>query len=599
MLMRELPRIVCPRFPKSTRRLVTVLLGLGLAVVTTACQTVSTPQPRVASPEAETEMANLGKTPAAEESTAEAPTPPTDRRATLMHINDVYRIGGVDNGREGGLARVRALRAELEKEAPDLLFLHAGDLLFPSMLSRQFLGAQMIDVLNLMNGDRHAFDDRMFATFGNHEFDKEDPEDAAMLDRRIEESAFTWLASNINFQPDVGSKQGVEAWNLMTSKIVESGGLRLGLFSLSTDMVHPAYVTSFDPPEATARRLVRELRRDGAEVVVALTHLALSEDVALLEALGEDGPDLVLGGHEHAWIERRVHGRWILKADAEARSATVVRVSLGADGAPHIEFERRELDATSPVDPAVQQVVAEWTRQHDQEFCFENLELPPGCLDDVFGRTTVRLSGEELDIRRYETNLGNWVADRALAAFEDDGGADIAFINSGSLRLNQDIPSDTDITRRHIEETFQFSSFLRRVRISGDILQQALDHSVKNWTGEGKWLQVAGFAFRHDPKTQTADRLTLLTEEGPRPIRPEDELILVTGTYLVTPSRGQDGYTMLTPDMVLPDDDPPELKGLVVQHLKATRSTGIAPQVEGRICNAERPGPCLAIADER
>ncbi len=560
-----------------------LLLGLGLGIGTTACQTVGTAHPPTR-PQTTAETASHVGTQAE----------PAGRQATLLHINDVYRIGGVDNGQGGGLARVRALRAELEEEAPDLLFLHAGDLLFPSMLSRQFQGAQMIDVLNMMNGERHQFDPRMLATFGNHEFDQEDAEDAAMLDRRIEESAFFWLASNINFQPDVGSKQGVEAWNLIDSKLIESGGVRLGLFSLSTDMVHPAYVTSFDPPATTARRLVKELREAGAEVVVALTHLPLSDDIALLQALGDDGPDLVLGGHEHARIERQVHGRWILKADAEARSATVVRIRPGASGAPRIEFEARQLDATADVDPAVMEVVARWTRQHDQEFCSEKLQLTPGCLDDVFGHTLVRLSGEELDIRRFETNLGNWVADRALAAFAEEG-ADIAFINSGSLRLNQDIPAATDITRRHIEETFQFSSFLRRVRITGEILQQALDHSVGNWTGEGKWLQVAGFAFRHDAEAQRADRLTLLTAEGPRPIRPEDELILVTGNYLVTPSRGQDGYTMLHPDMVIPDDHPPELKALVVEHLQATRKPGIAPRVEGRICNSERPGPCLAI----
>ncbi|HQZ16404.1 MAG TPA: hypothetical protein PLD86_05965, partial [Vicinamibacteria bacterium] len=90
----------------------------------------------------------------------------------LLAINDVYRIEGLQEGTIGGLARVRALRKELEREAPDLLMLHGGDFLFPSFASRMYAGAQMISVLNDLDGDSAAFDPRMFATLGNHEFDQ-------------------------------------------------------------------------------------------------------------------------------------------------------------------------------------------------------------------------------------------------------------------------------------------------------------------------------------------------------------------------------------------------------------------------------------------
>src|SRR5712691_3648623 len=59
--------------------------------------------------------------------------PPSQRSFTLLAVNDVYRIEGVDGGQRGGLARLRSLRVELERTSPDLLFLHAGDLLFPSL----------------------------------------------------------------------------------------------------------------------------------------------------------------------------------------------------------------------------------------------------------------------------------------------------------------------------------------------------------------------------------------------------------------------------------------------------------------------------------
>src|SRR5262245_24700514 len=68
-------------------------------------------------------------------------------RFAILAINDVYRIGGLDNGTRGGLARVRAARAALEERHNGaVLMLHAGDIIFPSLLSRLYEGEQMIDV---------------------------------------------------------------------------------------------------------------------------------------------------------------------------------------------------------------------------------------------------------------------------------------------------------------------------------------------------------------------------------------------------------------------------------------------------------------------
>ncbi len=523
----------------------------------------------------------------------ETPRNAAPRSFTILAVNDVYRIEGVDGGSRGGLARLRGLRAELERQVPDLLLLHAGDLLFPSLLSRSYDGAQMIDVLNLLDGAPQGFDERLFLTFGNHEFDQGKLEDAPLLRSRVEESRFTWLASDIEWAAGDDGRPLVAAEHLIRSTIVESGGVRVGLFSLSTDEKHPLYVESFGDPQEVARRTTAELRRQGAEVVVGLTHLKMSQDVALLEALGGDGPDLVIGGHEHNQLSQNVGGRWVIKADAEARTATVATLTLRADGPPQVDWGYRELGPETPADPAVQAAVDGWLERHNREYCGD-LGKAPGCLDDVLGRTRVRLLGEELEIRRYESNLGNWVADQALAAMAAHG-AQAAFINSGSLRLGRDILPG-EVTRRDIEGIFQYRSELRLLKLSGAVLQQVLDHAVTDWTGNGRWLQVSGLAFRHDPTTGTADRPTLLAAGGPRPIAPDDEILVVTSDFLAEPDTGQDGYTMLTRQMwVEVPGEAPELRDLAVGALAAAGEAGIAPAVEGRICNTERAGSCLAV----
>jgi len=516
------------------------------------------------------------------------------RKFMILAVNDVYRIEGVDAGTAGGLARLRTLREELEAGGEPVLVLHAGDLLFPSLLSHTYRGEQMIDVLNALDGARGAFDERMFVVFGNHEFDRDELADAAMLDQRVEASEFTWLGTNVDFAEDDDGRPLVAAENLVPSVLVDAGGARVGIFGLTTDTKHPAYVESFGDPVATARRATADLRARGADVVVALTHLRISEDVAMLEALGADGPDLVVGGHEHNAQCQPLPAPdcRVFKADAEARTASVFRIAVGKAGIVGFDHDLVGLDPSVEEDPDVDALVDDWLVRHDREYCTRTLKEPPGCLAEELGTTRSRLVGEELEIRRYETNLGSWIADRALEAFRAHG-AQAAFVNSGSLRLNQDIPADTAVTRRHVEELFPYPADLVLLRLDAATLQQVVSHAVTDWTGNGWWLQVAGMAFRHDPESGTATDLTLLGPDGPRRVAPDEEILVVTGDFL---AQGNDGYTMLAgaPRVDAPAAD---LKQLVADALRAAGQQGIAPEVEGRICNTERPGPCLAVAE--
>jgi len=528
-------------------------------------------------------------------STGRPPAPAAPARTvTILAVNDVYRVEGVDAGAHGGLARLRTLRADLEEEAPDLLVLHAGDFLFPSLLSSAYRGAQMVDVLNRLDGDPDGFDERLFVVFGNHEFDRDKAADAAMLDDRVEESEFFWLGTNVEFAAGDDGRPLVAAENLVPTASVESGGVRVGLFGVTTDVKHPAYVARFGGPVEVARRAVRALRDQGAEVVVALTHQTVGEDRAMLEALAAgERPDLVVGGHEHEETEEEAGGVAIYKASAEARSASVIELAVPAGGGAAATRHRFvTLDAGVAEDPEIAAVVDDWLVRHDREYC-ARLDEPAGCLGEELALARADLVAEELEIRRFETNFGSWIADRALVAYRDQG-AQLAFVNAGSIRLNQDVPAGTWITRRHVEETFPYPGDLELLAIDGATLQRVLDHAVSDWTGVGWWLQVAGLAFRHDPATGTARDLTLLTPDGPRPIRPDDRLLVVTGAYLVDPSGDQDGYTMLTPAQRVPDAPQLDLKQLVADALRQAGEAGIAPEMEGRICNPERPGRCLA-----
>lgn len=504
-----------------------------------------------------------------------------EKPLTILVINDVYRL---DN-----LPYVRHLRASLEQSEGEVLMLHAGDFLFPSLLSQRYDGEQMVDVLNYLDGDGAAFDEHMFITFGNHEFEKGKLKHAPLLQSRITESQFAWLGTNVEFKSIEPGRQMVQADNLLPSKLITLNGVKVGVLSATTDVKGADYIRRFIPPMQAVRTTSRALRQQGAQVVIALTHLTLKEDRALLEQLGDDAPDLIAGGHEHDRQSVQVNGRRIVKADADAMSAAVVRLDAANPKQSSVTFV--DLPGKYTPDAGVVARINQWDARFAEGFCGEKGESN-ACLTQVLGKTAVDLIAEELTIRRFETNLGNWLADTARTSFADQG-AQIAFLNAGGMRLNQNIPAG-ELNRRHLDTLFAYPTRLAMIRLSGAQLQAVVNHAITDWTGNGRWLQVSGFAFKHNPATGTAEQLSLITQQGLRPIQADETLLAVTNDYLLDASGDQDGYRMLGEDLIVAPDQPRlELKDKVLEVLQQAGSAGIAPRVEGRVCNASKPGVCL------
>ncbi|MDX9988359.1 5'-nucleotidase C-terminal domain-containing protein [Thiothrix unzii] len=504
-----------------------------------------------------------------------------EKPLTILVINDVYRL---DN-----LPYVRHLRASLEQSEGEVLMLHAGDFLFPSLLSQRYDGEQMVDVLNYLDGDGAAFDEHMFITFGNHEFEKGKLKHAPLLQSRITESQFAWLGTNVEFKSIEPGRQMVQADNLLPSKLITLNGVKVGVLSATTDVKGADYIRRFIPPMQAVRTTSRALRQQGAQVVIALTHLTLKEDRALLEQLGDDAPDLIAGGHEHDRQSVQVNGRRIVKADADAMSAAVVRLDAANPKQSSVTFV--DLPGKYAPDAGVVARINQWDARFAEGFCGEKGESN-ACLTQVLGKTAVDLIAEELTIRRFETNLGNWLADTARTSFADQG-AQIAFLNAGGMRLNQNIPAG-ELNRRHLDTLFAYPTRLAMIRLSGAQLQAVVNHAITDWTGNGRWLQVSGFAFKHNPATGTAEQLSLITPQGLRPIQADETLLAVTNDYLLDASGDQDGYRMLGENLIVALDQPRlELKDKVLEALQQAGSAGIAPRVEGRVCNASKPGVCL------
>lgn len=506
---------------------------------------------------------------------------PAADHLTFIVINDTYRAEN--------FAYLRTLRAQLEKTEGHVLVLHAGDFLFPSLLSQRYNGEQMIDVMNMMDGNEQAFDPYMFITFGNHEFEKDKMKHVGMLQSRIDESQFDWVGSNIHFKTGDNGQPVIQSKNLVDDALVEVNGVKVGIVSATTQTKTAEFIENFAPTHEVIGRLTRELRGKGARLVIAITHQRVSEDEEMLSTLGKDAPDLVAGGHEHERHLKQVDGHALVKADSDVKSAAIVKVQLTPDGP---KFVTHYVDFPGKLSPdlKIQQRVADWTARFGKEYCIEK-HAAENCMQEVLGKTQVDLMGEELMIRRFETNLGDLLADTAKTSFLQQG-AQIAFLNSGGMRLNYNIPAGP-ISRTHVDSLFAFPTPLSLIKITGAQLQTVVDHAITDWTGNGRWLQISGFSFRHNPQTGKADKLSLMTPNGPRLIQPEDTLLAVTNNYLLDASGDQDGYRMLSDKMkVEPNAPGVELKDKLIEALKAAGNKGVSPHVDHRICNTDKNKGC-------
>jgi hypothetical protein len=293
----------------------------------------------------------------------------------------------------------------------------------------------------------------------------------------------------------------------------------------------------------------------------------------------------------------------VIKADADARSATIATIKLVKGKGVKVSYRNQKIDETTLAkDPQVAALTEEWIARYEKDYCDKN-GAPANCLTEVIGKTATNLIAEELEIRRYETNLGSFIAETMMAAFDnmilpDQRKVQIALVNSGSLRLNQNIPAGSDLTQWYMNGIFQYPSGLRLIEISGAQLRQAVEHSIGDWTGNGKWLQSAGIAFRHDTANGRFSDLSLLDRNGKKTLVKDDERILaVVGDYLVDKTGNQDGYTMLNTDHEIKYADQLfDLKTVVTTAIKTAwkRGQAINPPLPGRVCSSDRATlPCV------
>lgn len=233
-------------------------------------------------------------------------------KVTILHTNDFH---GADLERLAKQATViKQCRA---KSLNPVLLLDAGDVFTRGRYAKRFFGELEFEVMNQLEYDA--------LTLGNNEFKATNNISAQqILSQRIKQARFPVLGANV---ADVKTNQyfpGVSPYI-----VKEYPGIKIAFFGVtSTRAGSYSQLAGYKVlnPVEVSRRMVRELAGK-ADVIIALTHIGIDEDLVLAEKV--PGIAAIIGGDSHTYmmspewvgpcpiVHAGANGRFIGKLDLE------------------------------------------------------------------------------------------------------------------------------------------------------------------------------------------------------------------------------------------------------------------------------------------
>ena len=400
---------------------------------------------------------------------------------TFVQVNDVYEIAPLENGKVGGMARVATLKKEQLFKNQNTFLVLAGDFLSPSVYNSlkyegsRIRGKQMVDAMNAAGTD--------LVVFGNHEFDIAEAE----LQSRINESAFRWISTNTFHKKDnvitafiKNKASGTEPFSetyIMSIKDADGTQARIGFIGLTLPFNTAAYVSYTDV--FTSAQKAYDRIKDSCDAVVAITHQLMEDDIKLARQI--PGLTLIMGGHEHERHYAKIGNVYITKADANARSAYIIDISINKkNNERYVNTELTMVDEKTPFDSATNTVVKKWMDIAENNYASIGFDA-----HKIVMQRGDPLDGREAYIRVQPTNFTRLIVSGMEKASPT---ADAVIINSGSIRVDDIL--QMPVTQYDIIRSLPFGGSIMEVDMKGSLLVQILEASKKN-TGIGGYLQYS------------------------------------------------------------------------------------------------------------
>lgn len=387
-------------------------------------------------------------------------------------------------GRLGGMDRVATVVKSIRADRPDALFLDGGDTWQGSLTALRTRGQDMVNIMNAMAPD--AMTSHWEFTYG-----------IERVTEIVDALPFPFLGANI-FDNE---------WNepaYESHAMFERGGVKIAVIGQAfpyLPIANPRWMfpnLSFGIREERMREVVDEVRAEGAELVVLLSHNGFDVDRKMARQV--DGIDVILCGHTHDALPEPVKVGNTLLIASGSHSKFVSRLDLDVRDGGVKGFNYRLIpifaDVIAP-DPEMTALVGAERAPFEAE------------LEEVIGTTNSLL------YRRGNFN-GTW-DDLICQALLEEREADIAL--SPGFRWGPSLMPGDRITREDIHAaTAMTYPNAYRSEMTGELLHTILEDVADNlfnpdpyYQQGGDMVRVGGMGYTIDVSKPIGSRITDMT----------------------------------------------------------------------------------------
>lgn len=422
--------------------------------------------------------------------------PETGATLTILHTNDLHGHLDAWRGWEGILkdqtvggadrlsARIREARTAAG--ADSVLLLDAGDTVGDTLIAVETEGQAIIEAMNAIGYDAMVI--------GNHEPDFT----AEKLQQRISEARFPVLAANIRDR--ASGKLFTRPYLVRTVQ-----GVRVGILGIAypntpkTTAKKNVQNLEFESAVKTARRYVPMLQREGAQIVIALTHLGLGADKQLAEKV--QGIDVIVGGHSHNRMEDALKVGETLIVQAGAHGSDLGRLDLRIANGKIVSHTRTLIPITGEAaDAPVTELIKRQRAPHEQK-----MNAVIGSALSLIPRAQT-IAGQHPEKRDAESPADDLFAD----AIRERTQADVAFLPG----LGYGVAIEPGpITASQLRNLIPHDSAVWTMRLTGDQILQVLEQAIENFSSKdpskkvGGMIQSSGLQFSYKPEAEFGQRV--------------------------------------------------------------------------------------------
>ena len=419
----------------------------------------------------------------------------SNNKITILHTNDMHgRFQRTD--KVIGLDVVAAIKNQTDNS----ILVDAGDTTHGLPFVTLSKGQDAVDLLNATGYE--------YMAPGNHDFNYGYERLLELFQNAKVKSGSTKLrplAGNIK-------KNGQSLFNPSAIKVMNVNGkeIKVGFFGMATEetsyKTHPENVKGldFEDPRITAKAEVKNLKDQGADVIIALGHIGVDESSEptsedIIKAV--DGIDVFVDGHSHTAFQ---NGK-------KVNNTMLVSTGEYLSNLGKVEIEFNEKNEVVNVDATLinKSQTASITPDKEVEAMMKKIEdEQKAALSVKVGKTETYLEGSREKVRFGETNLGNLITDAML----NETGADVALTNGGGIRSSI---AKGDITKGDIVNVLPFGNFIVTKKLTGAQIKEVLEFGVENYgVSFGGFPHVGGMKYVVDPEQPIGERIVSITVNG-------------------------------------------------------------------------------------